>query len=837
MSAEYLAKYGRAVIDNGYLIVPIVKGSKAPGLSKPSKNWSVMRADHAKLDEWIGKGFGGNGVGILSLRTPGVDIDCQDQTLVEQLRAFVVERLGETIERVGLPPKTLLVYRAETAFPKVNSNVYIDTMGRTAKLEVLGDGQQFVALHVHPDTHKPYRWLGKHGVHDTPVDELPEITREDAEAIRDEFERLARERGWQEKKTLSRLGGTIDRDNPFIHDQPKVLDLSDAEIRAKLLLVPNADEYETWLQIGMALFHQYDGGQFGLDLWHEWSATAGNYDARVLDLKWGSFDIEGKKRPPMTARLILKLAAAEEERVATEALADTKVKIAEAETLADLMSVAKEIKHIAFDKPVRHMLTVLVQKQYKVVTGTTATIAVAREMVRYEDPNRNADMPIWLKDTVYIEFEDAFYNWRRRQTWPLNVFNNINSRWMLSRAEVLEGKSQPETRPSDLALNVLTIPTVAQRMYMPTLYEDELSDPVFEIDGIRYINSYSPAGVPDMPEIISPSGERVIERIERHLAHLFRSPRDRVLLMDWIAYIVQTSQRVNWAPIIQGVSGDGKTWFGEMLKAVLGMNNVFVLKGRALEEQYNGWAEGHQVVFIEEVRLHGKNRFDAVNNLKTNITNSTVEIRKMRTDTYNVINQTSYFIATNFRDAMPLDPTDTRYFPMFSRWQRKEEIEEFKVQNPDYYNDLYAALNEPGVIRKWLMERTLSDEFNASQRAPVSASRREMIDLSRTEEHDAFDASLAVETSFDYCDLLLDSSLCASKMTGHGSSAPIGGALNRLLTGAGFSALGRLWVDGKDRRLWTRHPHRFTSEEGVVDKDAVKDYYAKHSGELDLTGL
>lgn len=837
MTAAYLSKYGQAVLDNGYLIVPIVKGSKAPGLGHPAKKWSEMKADDARLQSWIDRGYGENGIGVLSSLTPGVDMDCQDESLIVALRAFVIDRLGPTIERVGLPPKTLLVYRADSAFPKVNSNVFIDGMGRTAKLEVLGDGQQFVALHVHPDTHKPYRWKDKAGVHNTPVTDLPVITRADAEAIRDEFERLARERGWPEKKTLSRLGHAgIDRDNPFIHDAPKVLDLNDTEIRGKLLLVPNADDYEVWLQIGMALFHQYDGGQFGLDLWHEWSGTASNYDDKALDAKWGSFDIEGKKRPPMTARLILKLAGKEEERLATEQLAECRQKIADCDDYPGLLEVAKEIKHLAFDRPTRHLLTVEVQKKYKVVTGAAATIAIARDLVRYEDPNRNADMPIWLKDTVYIEFEDVFYNWRRGESWPLNVFNNTNSRWMLSRAEVLEGKSQPETRPSDLALNVLTVPTVSKRMYMPALYDD-LADPIFEIDGIRYINSYSPAGVPETPEIISPSGHLVIERVERHLEHLFRSPKDRSLLLDWIAYIVQTAQRVNWAPLIQGVSGDGKTWFGEMMKAVLGDGNVFILKGRALEEQYNGWAEGHQIVFIEEVRLHGKNRWDAVNNLKTNITNSVVEIRKMRTDTYNTINQTSYFITTNYRDSLPMDSSDTRYFPMFSRWQRKEEIDKFKEENPDYYVDLYAALHEPGVIRKWLMERELSEEFSATKRAPLSASRREMLDLSRTEESDAFETSLEMDASFDYCDAILDSSLCASKMTGHGASAPQTWGLNQMLLATGFSLLGKLFVEGKQRRLWTRQRERFTTEEGEPDRKAVAAYYAANDGKLDVTGL
>lgn len=831
MSAEYLAKYGRAVLENGYLIVPIVKGSKAPGLGKPAKNWSVMRADQAKLDEWIGKGFGGNGVGILSSRTPGVDIDCQDQALVEQLRAFVIDRLGPTIERVGLPPKTLLVYRADSEFPKINSNVYIDSMGRTAKLEVLADGQQFVALHVHPDTKRPYRWKDKNGVHNTPVDDLPTITREDAEAIREEFERLCRERGWPEKKTLKRLGGgDIDRNDPFIHDAPKVTDLTDSEIRAKLLLVPDAEEYETWLQIGMALYHQYDGGQDGLDLWHEWSSTASNYDAKALDLKWGSFDIEGKRRSPMTARLILKLAGEEEERLRTEALDECREKLVAASTLPELVAAAREIKAIAFDRPTREMLAGIVKTQYKVVTKQTATIGLARDLVRYEDPNRNAEIPPWLKDTVYVELDDTFYNYRRRTSQSVQGFNNVNSRWMLTRGEILEGKAVPETRPSDLALNVLRIPTVANKMYMPGEMEG-----VFSLNGISYVNSYSDDDVPGLPEIISQSGRLCIERVERHVAHLFRSPRDGVLLLDWIAYIVQTGQRINWAPVIQGTQGDGKSWFAALLAAVLGVGNVVVIKGRALEEQYNGWAEGHQIVFIEEVRLHGKNRFDAVNNLKTNITNPIVEIRRMRTDIYNVINQSSYFITTNSRDGLPIDGTDTRYFPMFSRFQRKEQIAEFNEANPDYYTDLYASLNEPGVLRKWLMERTLSEEFSPTQRAPQSASRWEMIELSKTEETDAFEIALEEEASHDFCDMMLDSALCGSKMTGHGSSAPLGLALNRLLTGLGFSPLGRPTINGVSRRLWTRYPEKFTDDNGIVDTRAIRAYFDSQT--LDLTGL
>jgi hypothetical protein len=83
---------------------------------------------------------------------------------------------------------------------------------------VLGDGQQFVAYAIHPDTGEPYRWLDKAGPHNMPVADLPEITRSDAEQIAAEFERLCEEVGWQVKrgtalKSLSSQNETDDEDD------------------------------------------------------------------------------------------------------------------------------------------------------------------------------------------------------------------------------------------------------------------------------------------------------------------------------------------------------------------------------------------------------------------------------------------------------------------------------------------------------------------------------------------------------------------------------------------------------------------------------------------------
>ena len=57
-----------------------------------------------------------------------------------------------------MAPKRPLVFRTNALFRKVDSGFFTDAEGVQHKVEVLGEGQQFVAFGIHPDTRKPYRW-------------------------------------------------------------------------------------------------------------------------------------------------------------------------------------------------------------------------------------------------------------------------------------------------------------------------------------------------------------------------------------------------------------------------------------------------------------------------------------------------------------------------------------------------------------------------------------------------------------------------------------------------------------------------------------------------------
>lgn len=800
----YLAKYGRAVLDHGFDICFIRPGTKRPF----GKDWEAKKHGEATVERAVANGKRDFGVGIKTARTPMVDIDCYDEKLVRRMEKFVTERLGEGMKRVGLDPKLGLVYRSKKPFTKVQSKTYIDDEGRPVKLEILGDGQQFVAFAVHPDTGKPYKWLTDETPNNTHRDQLPPITREDAMDFVSEFERLCEKKGWPQKvarRSSLERGGKLDLDDPFINVKQKV-DLGTDDLRAKLQSVPGCEDYDIWRDVGMALYHQYDGAEEGLILWHEWSAQASNYDSDALDEKWPTFNIEGKKREPMTARYIIKLAKEEEERIASDELDEVKTEIEEVSDLPAIRKLCDRIKHIAFEDIIRESLIPVLRDRIKTVANTNISIPTIRRMIRFENPE-NRVLPKWLEGMVYCTMDEVFYSQRTRVMLTHKSFEAKFARYAMTKKDRLEGRSVPEHSAVSIALNRHEIPTVHTRMYLPGAGD------IFDVNGIDYANSYTDIGLPDVPEQLNRKQRRAVATVEAHLEHLFASERDRKLLLSWMAFIVQNpGRRVNWSPIIQGTQGDGKSFFHLLMGCVLGGENVSIVPGDALAEKNTAFAEGVQFCLIEEVRLHGQDRFAIINKMKPYIANFMVPIRRMRTDWYNVMNTVSYILTTNHKDGVPASSEDTRYFPMFSRWQTKAKMKRFKRDNPAYYTDLHNALKHPGALRKWLLEYPLHPEFDPDERATESSNKQEMDYLNMSDEEESFSEALAVSEDPDLSLTLLDSAKVADAMVEVGGMAPIGRALKRLLSEAGFTFIGIAKIDGKTRRYWSQEPERFVRD-------------------------
>lgn len=301
----YFTTFGRALLGNGYLIIPIKPGHKRPALD----NWQTARLGAADLTR-----YPNHGVGVLcgqgAQPVAAIDVDTTDGALAARFVAWCQEHLGATCERVGNAPKILLAYRAASeGWGKATGAWFEDLGGARHRLEVLGKGQQFVAYHIHPDTGEPYEWVDLFGGLDAMrAGDLPVITEAQVEEALQVFEAMAAEAGLvRVSGSKTKAGGMTSApvDDPLMAYEPPVgLTLDKAK---RFTALADNEDYDTWLKVGMALHHEFAGSTEALDLWDEWSSTAANYANRDdLERRWEAFGKSGRR--PTTMRWLMGLA-------------------------------------------------------------------------------------------------------------------------------------------------------------------------------------------------------------------------------------------------------------------------------------------------------------------------------------------------------------------------------------------------------------------------------------------------------------------------------------------------------------------------------------------------
>ena len=312
-SINYLEKYGPKLIEQGYGVVPIVRGKKYP----KEKEWQKIVATKEDIPAWVQKGY--FSVGVLCKNTPAVDLDIRDKTLLTWMKNKVFEITGKSLIRVGNAPKAILPFRADQPFQKLASKKFKDPKGVEHQVEVLGDGNQFVAFGTHPETRKGYKWDTP--LADIPQSDLPTLNLEQAKKIISIFETECKERKWKPVSGGESLDAppyqtesTVDPQSFEEWDREQTIDLgrleiSDEDVRATLQNVdPQVLDYSRWLKVGMALYHQFEGVEQGFEMWEEWSSRdPGRFQPEDMPSKWKTFAPEPGCKP-ITFRSVIKLA-------------------------------------------------------------------------------------------------------------------------------------------------------------------------------------------------------------------------------------------------------------------------------------------------------------------------------------------------------------------------------------------------------------------------------------------------------------------------------------------------------------------------------------------------
>lgn len=823
---DYLQRHGFQLIDQGYSVVPIQQGKKAPGFD----GWQKSKASKDQVRDWLREGFKNAGVGILTKTTCAIDIDCLDETAALWFEAWCREHLGAAPVRIGRAPKRLMLYRTDEPFRKHRSTVYTDEWGEKQLIEVLGDGQQFVAFHVHPDTGKPYHWIDDVSPLTIRANDLPTITEAQIETLIAEFEVYAEKQKW----TVFKQGrgamktAPVDPDNPWVEDSAPI-DIAYEELRSRLMLIPvDGPGYDQWFQVGMALHHQFDGDQMGFDLWVEWSETSIDFDLDELERKWPTFAIEGKKRAPLTARFILRLAKESIEKTNLELGVKLRDAFLSAKDLPEWERARQMAREAEIDGLARSALAVVAKEKRDALTGVKSSLVEIKKAIAFL-PKGAEKMPTWCESWVYDVSEDRFFHLERKIATTKQGFDAMYDRQAMTKKDILDGKTGPTQSASTLALNLFKIPTVDGRRYMPG------RDAIFHEPDGTFCNTYPEHEIPEKPEKTLPRDKRNIERVKTHIAHLLALDREQRMLLDWLSWVVQNpGKHVNYAVLLQGVEGDGKSFFAELLRAVMGVSNVTMANANTvIKSDFTEWSYGQCVCCIEEIRLatnRAVDKWDAINKIKPFITNNIIEVHPKGKAAINVVNTTSYMLFSNYKDALPLDDNSRRYLVLFSKWQNKQDIQDFKAAHPTYYLRLYDALNESaGALREWLLGHEQSEDFNPMGDAPDTSARKTMIRKSKSEFIQVLDELIEEDRTLEASRHLVDITGLSDVMMASGVEWPGPKLLGTLLERDGYECLGKVRLpELGPHKFYSKNPALFSSfgdkAGDFVDTTKVRDY-------------
>ena len=802
-----LRKYGTQLLENGYSILPIPSGRKGP----IEPQWQKIKADEKQIRKWAAGDYKQGNIGFHTKYTPAVDIDITDDEMASLMSDHVQAIVGRTMTRVGRAPKTLLVYRTTVPFQK-RKMTFLDADGHEQAIEVLADGQQFVGIGIHPDTKKPYRWTS--GKDMTPLtveaDFLPEITTEHIDELFSVFKLEAQRRGWTLKKHSASKEASNnaedENDQALLEYKRPLENLTEDQLREVLQWVPGNDDYESWLKVGMALHHQYDGNEEGLQLWHEWSESAHNYDSDVLERKWNSFH-DDMGRNITTAASLIKMAKEHRQEHSKEQFEKIQRKVKETTSEVELLgSLAQKWGRMLEHDYQVDLLAGAIMERIKELSGRKVRVDLVRKAINegYKNSDFNyKELPHWCNDVVYVDAEEEFYYLDNRLALSERAFNARNNRFLLTKKDRSNIEAVPEQQAAPLALYVYQVPVVSGYVYLPG------ADRIIEWDGQKHANTFNPDDVVPIPEKLSSKARRAVESVQRHFELSYPVEREREILLSWLAYTIKRmDKKIRWAVVVQGVDGAGKGFIGEMLMAILSKNNVVTVSAQALEEKYTSFFESKKVVVLEEARIHGTSRYAVMDKLKPFITNDVVDIRRMHRDTYNVPSVTSTMILTNHGDALPVYDADRRYFVISTHFQTKDMIAKFRARHPDHYDDIFNAISHyPGALREWLEDYPLHPEFDPDGHAPMTDAKARMIDMARNDDEDELEELIAESTDPEVGSMLLNVGRLRDLAMDVSCGVPYGPKLSNFLSSKGFVYVGRArGANGKQARYWSRTP-------------------------------
>ena len=252
------------------------------------------------------------------------------------------------------------------------------------------------------------------------------------------------------------------------------------------------------------------------------------------------------------------------------------------------------------------------------------------------------------------------------------------------------------------------------------------SGALIEEEGRVLVNSYIPIMVDQTPGDVGPFLD--------HLRRVLPIEGDRAILVAFMAACVQhKGHKFQWAPLIQGAEGNGKTLFTRCVAAAIGLRYTHMPPASEIAEKFNEWLFRKLFIGVEDIYVPDHKK-EVLEILKPMITNSQLAMRAMQASQVMGDNFANFILNSNHKDAVRKTKNDRRFCIFYTAQQSADDVKRDGMGG-DYFPNLYNWLKAGGYahVANYLATYAIPDALNpagACHRAPDTSSTEEAVTAS-----------------------------------------------------------------------------------------------------------
>jgi hypothetical protein len=236
----------------------------------------------------------------------------------------------------------------------------------------------------------------------------------------------------------------------------------------------------------------------------------------------------------------------------------------------------------------------------------------------------------------------------------------------------------------------------------------------YATEGGSFINTYTPSSIKAGPGNIKPWKE--------FLKHLIPMEEDRYKVERWLATLIAHPEirMLYGLLLISETQGVGKGTLAEkVLKPLVGELNTSVPREKDIvDSNWNYWLAHKRLAIVHEI--YSGHSWKAYNDLKSIITDKTIEVHKKFLADYPIDNWIHIIAMSNSMGAIKLSANDRR-------WLVPRVTDDKK--NSAYWTDFNNWLNHEGglqIIRRWAEE--FNDIVHTGEEAPSTTLKQEIVE-------------------------------------------------------------------------------------------------------------